>query len=97
MILGGMGQIFAVRHPDRLLDLTMINTVAYDLWPVQPITALRTPIIRQIMMSALDLGAIQFIVKRGIYHKERCTPELMDLFRKPMLKRGGRQAFLHFA
>ncbi len=94
---GGMGQIFAVQNPDRLLDLSLINTVAYDLWPVQPIIALRTPIIRQIMMASMDAGALHFLVKRGLFHKERCTQELMDLFMKPLLKPGGRKAFLHFA
>ena len=94
---GGIGQIFAVNHPDLLIDLTMINTVAYDLWPVQPITALRTPIIRQIMMSSMDIGSFEIIVRRGIHHKERYTPELMDLFMKPLLKPGGRKAFLPFA
>ncbi len=94
---GGIGQIFAVHHPGHLLDLAMINTVAYDLWPVQLITALRAPIIRQIMMSSMDLGLFEIIVRRGIYHKERCTPELMDLFMKPLLRLGGRKAFLHFA
>jgi pimeloyl-ACP methyl ester carboxylesterase len=93
---GGMGQILAVRFPDLLYDLTMINTVGYDYWPVQPIIAMRTPIFRQFLMAIMDIGAFGLIVKRGLYHKERFTPELMDLFMKPMLKPGGRKAFLHF-
>ncbi len=94
---GGMGQIFAVRYPDMLIDLAMINTVAYDYWPVQPIIAMRTPIIRQFMIAAVDLGAFQLIVKRGLYHKNLVTDELMELFMKPLKKSGGRKAFLHFA
>jgi len=94
---GGIGQIFAVRHPELLHDLTVINSVAYDFWPVQPIIAMRTPIIRQFMMAAVDLGAFQLIVRRGVYHKERVTPELMRLFMKPLASPEGRKAFLHFA
>jgi len=94
---GGMGQIFAVHHPEMLYDLTMINTVAYDFWPVQPITAMRTPIIRQIMVAALDRGAFRLIVKRGMYHKERVDDELMAYFMKPLQSSTGRKAFLHFA
>jgi len=94
---GGMGQIFAVRHPDMLHDLTMINTVAHDFWPVQPIIAMRTPIIRQFMMAAVDIGAFKLIVKRGLYHKDHLTPDLMELFMKPMRTPDGRKAFLHFA
>lgn len=94
---GGMGQIFAVQYPEMLFDLAMINTVAYDYWPVQPIIAMRTPILRQFMIAAVDLGAFQLIVKRGLYHKDLVTEELMDLFMKPLKKSGGRKALLHFA
>jgi pimeloyl-ACP methyl ester carboxylesterase len=93
----GIGQIFAVKHPERLFDLTLINTVAYDFWPVQPIIAMRTPIIRQLAMATLDFGTLRLLVKRGVYYKDRVTPELMDLFWMPMKTREGRKAFLHFA
>jgi len=94
---GGIGQIFAVRHPGLLHDLTLINTVAHDFWPVQPIIAMRTPIIRQMMMAAVDAGALRLIVKRGVFHKERVTTELMALFMKPFRTSEGRKGFLHFA
>jgi len=94
---GGIGQIFAVRYPEMLYDLTMINTVAYDFWPVQPIIAMRTPIVRQFMMAAMDIGAFRLLVKRGVYHKERVDDELMGLFMKPLQGSEGRKAFLHFA
>ena len=94
---GGMGQIFAVRHPELLLDLTLINSVGYDFWPVQPIIALRTPIVRQFLMASFDLGTFRQVVKRGIYHKERVTNKLMELFMKPLQTPEGRKAFMHFA
>jgi pimeloyl-ACP methyl ester carboxylesterase len=94
---GGIGQIFAVKNPDMLYDLTLINAVGYDFWPVQPITALRTPIIRQILMATLDLGAFRLLIERGVYHKERVTAELMEEFFKPLNTSDGRKAFMHFA
>ena len=94
---GGIGQIFAVRYPDRLLSLTMLNSVGYDFWPVQPIIAMRTPIIRQMAMATLDIGVFKMIVKRGVFHKNRVTDELMNYFWKPMKTKQGRKAFLHFA
>ncbi len=94
---GGIGQLFAVRHPEKLRSLTLINSVGYDFWPVQPIVAMRTPIIRQLAMASLDIGAFRLVVRRGLYHKEALTEELMELFWKPMRDRAGRRAFLHFA
>ncbi len=94
---GGIGQIFAVNHPELLYDLSLINTVAYDFWPVQPIIAMRTPIIRQLAMATLDFGVLRMLVKRGLYHQTSFTQELMDLFWEPMRTQEGRKAFLHFA
>ncbi|MBN4073384.1 alpha/beta hydrolase [Mariprofundus ferrooxydans] len=94
---GGIAQIFAVQHEEMLISLSMINMVAYDFWPVQPITAMRAPVVRQLLMGALDLGMLRLFVKAGLYHKERLNDELMDLFWKPLKRREGRKAFMHFA
>lgn len=94
---GGTAQIFAVRHPEMLLDLTLVNSVGYDFWPVQPITALRTPVVRQLMMATFDMGTFRLVVKRGLYHKEKMTPALMGRFMAPMSTPEGRKAFMHFA
>lgn len=94
---GGIVQIFAVRHPEMLFDLSLLNTVGYDFWPVQPITALRTPVVRQLLMASFDLGTFRMVVKRGLYHKELMTPELMAQFMKPLGTVEGRKAFMHFA
>ncbi len=94
---GGIGQVFAVNYPDRLHDLALVNSVAYDFWPVQPIIAMRTPIIRQLAMATLDMGVMRMIIRRGLYHKENLTPELLEYFWAPMTSQQGRKAFLHFA
>ena len=94
---GGIVQLFAVNHPNLLYDLTLINSVGHDFWPVQPIIAIRTPIIRQLAMASLDIGAFRLLVRRGLYYKERLDDELMEHYFKPMRTREGRRAFLHFA
>ncbi len=94
---GGIGQIMAVKFPEYIKDLVLINSVAYDYWPVQPIITMRIPFIRQIAMASLDFGMFRTIIRRGIYHKERVTDELMELFWKPLQTRNGRQGFLQLA
>lgn len=94
---GGIGQIMAVRAPGRLRTLSLVNTVGYDAWPVQPITALRTPVVRQILLAALDAGAFTLLVRRGLHHKERATPALMAEYLAPLATPEGRKAFVHFA
>jgi len=94
---GGIGQILAVRHPGEIRSLTLINSVGHHFWPVQPISIMRTPIIRQFLMSIVDQRLFRLIVQRGLYHQERLTEELMELFWKPFQSALGRKAFLHFA
>lgn len=94
---GGIGQIIAVRHPEILIDLSLINSVAYDYWPVQPINTLRTPIIRQIAMATIDMGMLRLIIRAGLHYKDRLTPELFALFEEQMENKASRKAFLHLA
>jgi pimeloyl-ACP methyl ester carboxylesterase len=94
---GAVGQILAVRYPERVRDLTMINTVGYDFWPVQPIVTFRAPIIRQLAMAVLNRSILRTIVERGVYYKERVTDELMDEFYRPLESIEGRKGFLRLA
>lgn len=94
---GGITQLFAVDHPQMCKTISLVNSVAYDFWPVQPIIAMRTPIVRQLAMASLDMGALRLIVQRGLYHRDKLNQELLDYFWAPMKTREGRKAFLHFA
>ncbi len=94
---GGIGQVLSVKYPERLKTLTLINTVGYDYWPVQPIKSLRIPFFRQMAMAVMDLGLFRAVIKRAIYHKERLTDELMEQFLRPLRTKEGRQGFLHLA
>ena len=94
---GGISQIMAVEYPDRFSSLTLINAVAHNMWPVQPISALRVPILREIILSSIDVGAFKILVAKGLYHKENLNETLMNLFLEPLRTQQGRKAFKHFA
>ena len=94
---GGIGQILAVRHPDVVRTLVLINSVAFDFWPVQPIITMRIPIMRQLAMAVMDLGVFKLLVRRGVYHKERVDDDLMKLYFRPIKTIEGRQGFLQLA
>ncbi len=94
---GGIAQVMSVIKPKVLLSVTLINTVAYDFWPVQPIISMRIPIVRQLAIATLDLWTLKLIVKRGLFYDRSFTSELLELFRTPFKSKAGRQAFLHFA
>ncbi len=94
---GGIGQIIAVRYPERVRTLTLINTVAYDYWPVQPIITLRVPLLRHIAVAAFNLGVLRAIILRGFVHREKVTKELMSLFSRPLQTPEGKEGLLQLA
>jgi pimeloyl-ACP methyl ester carboxylesterase len=94
---GGITQIYAVNYPEDLYDAVLINSIGYDFWPVQPIIAMRTPIIRQLALASLDFGVLRKILSTGLYYKERLTPDLIARFKAPFLTPEGRKAFIHYA
>ena len=94
---GGIAQIIAVKYSEFVHDLVLINTVGYNYWPVQPITAMRTPIFRQFAMMSLDIGILQKLIKRGLYYKDRISDEFKSLVWKEMGDKKRRKSFLHFA
>jgi pimeloyl-ACP methyl ester carboxylesterase len=94
---GAVGQLLAVRHPKVVRSLTLVSSVAGDLWPVWPITALRMPIVRQLFLSLCDTAIGEWLVRSALYHRERATPDLVGAFRNPLQTLAGRRAAIHFA
>jgi pimeloyl-ACP methyl ester carboxylesterase len=92
---GGIAQIISVRHADRVATLGLVNTVGYDYWPVQPIVAFRTPILRQLAMASLDIGMLRLVIRRAVHHRERITPEIFDRIRNEIAVPESRRAFLN--
>jgi pimeloyl-ACP methyl ester carboxylesterase len=94
---GGIAQIISVRHRRRIRSMTVINPVGYDFWPVQPIIAMRTPILRQLVMATLDRWMLRAVVKRALCRHDLVDDRLMDLFWDQMSTPQRRKAFLHLA
>lgn len=94
---GAIGQVLAVKHPKTLRSLTLVNSVAGDLWPVFPVNALRTPLLSYLILSLLDAGLSSWHVRRALSSREKATEELMNEFHRPLQTLAGRRSLLHFA
>ena len=92
---GGIAQIVSVRNAGRIATLCLVNSVGYDYWPVQPIVAFRTPILRQLAMASLDLGMLRLILRRAVCRSERITPEFFERVRSEIAVPTARRAFLN--
>ncbi len=74
---GGVAQILAVEHPDRVARLVLTNAVAYDSWPVDDMIALGNPQWRN--KSPQEIA--EFVaggLPDGITHAERLTPQFVE-------------------
>ncbi len=91
---GGIAQIMAVRRPEQLIDLTLINPVGYDYWPVQPITLMRLPVIRSFITSIMHPNLYRLILRRALYHEELLDDELFDKFWEPVNNMKGKNGFV---
>ena len=92
---GGVTQIMATSRPEQLIDLTMINPVGYDFWPVQPITAMRLPVIRTLTASIMNPHMYRMILRRAIFYKDNLTDALFKQFWQPLMSVEGKKGLVN--
>ncbi|MBW2381535.1 MAG: hypothetical protein JRG70_18675, partial [Deltaproteobacteria bacterium] len=93
--LGGpVGMFWAVRHPGRVKNIVVLNTLVYPetSWAVKLfLLALRTPGLRDFLVSPKGLvGAMQF----GVVHKDRLNREVLTPYTAPFESPAARQALI---
>ena len=93
--LGGpIGLYWAVKHPERLSHLALLNTLVYPetSWAVKLfVLAARTPLVRDWLASPAGITAG---LRLGVERKERLTPEVMAGYTDPFRERAARRGLL---
>ena len=77
----GMHSLYwAIRHPERVRSLFILNTIAHrrreEIELPLPIRLFRSRVTGDLLVRRLDLVRRFFLFKFGIVHSERVTPEL---------------------
>jgi pimeloyl-ACP methyl ester carboxylesterase len=94
---GGVAQLLALDRPELVRRLVLIDTVAYDSWPIPEIGQLKDPSWDQ-TIKTLDLRTgFKEILLRGIFHKERVTDALVGEYVSHFVGQSGREAYLRCA
>jgi 2-hydroxymuconate-semialdehyde hydrolase len=94
---GGVAQLLALDRPGRVKRLILLDTVAYDFWPVPEIDRLKDPAWDQIIQT-LDLrNGLRKAFLRGTFHQDRVTDALVSEYVRPFDGSEGRQAYLRCA
>jgi len=85
---------WAVRHPERVKQLVILNTLVYPetSWAVKLfLMALRTPGVRDYLVSPKGLVAS---MKFGVVHKDRLTREVLTPYTAPFQEAPARKALI---
>jgi 2-hydroxymuconate-semialdehyde hydrolase len=77
---GGIVQILSVRHPERVLSMTVADGVCFANWPLPKVSAMRWP-----TASEFEPGTalIRQMLRGGVYNSEVLTPKVMEAFTRP--------------
>lgn len=77
---GGIAQILAVRHPERVLSLALVDPVCFSNWPIPQVVAMRWPTAPEFEPGP---ALVQQMLQIGVYHPEVLTPEVVEEFTAP--------------
>ena len=96
---GGVAQLMCANDPNAAERLVLFDTIAYDSFPEPGIARLKEPIWDSILSAPdFDLGkGLSKGFTRGMVHKGRITPELIEAYERPFRGVDGRLAYLRAA
>jgi pimeloyl-ACP methyl ester carboxylesterase len=91
---GGVAQSVAIRHPQRVSRLVLVDSVGFDAWPPREVKLARAmlPLTRHLPPSWI-LGLVRADMLRGYVDHERGSHNI-DLFLRPFAELEGREALL---
>lgn len=86
---GPAGLLFAVRHPERVRRLVILNTTVYrrDYKPPLPAVAQFVPGIRALSRPFFNRPMAEYFMKKGLAHPERLSAPVLDVYWK-LLRQG---------
>jgi pimeloyl-ACP methyl ester carboxylesterase len=91
---GGIAQSLAVRHPERVSHLCLIDSVAFDRWPTLEARIARATLpITRFLPSSVLLPIVRRDMERGYADHTRATHSI-DLYLRPFMGSEGRDALI---
>lgn len=94
---GGVAQLLALERPELVKRLVLLDTVAYDSWPVPEIDRLKDLAWDQIIQTVDLRAGFAKALRRGMFHHDRVTDALVTEYVRPFDSVEGKQAYLRCA
>jgi pimeloyl-ACP methyl ester carboxylesterase len=98
---GAVAQQLVANHPDRVSHLGLIDTVAYDNWPVRLVTVLsklaRTPGLDSVAYSlGLPRPVGRLVFRRAVRDPRVMADDVVEEYLRPLLTADGRERARRF-
>ena len=91
---GGIAQYLAVRHPQRVSRLCLVNSVAFDQWPTRDVKLARAMLsLTRHLPATWLLSILRSDLLRGYVDHERGARSI-ELYVRPFASTEGRDAFM---
>lgn len=89
---GGVAQLIAVNHPERVQKLVLIDTVCFDSWPIPEFLPLQKAGAEEAMSLAAFVKMMRGFMPQGVRNKSVMTDEVIDLYLAPWSTEEGKKA-----
>lgn len=90
---GGIAQLLAVNHPERINRLVLADAVCFDSWPIPEFKPLQEPGAEDEMSVQEFEQMHRDFLPKGMHSQDAATPELADMIVEPWRGEEGKRAF----
>ncbi len=89
---GGVAQIIAVRHPERVRKLVLSNAVCFDSWPIPEFKPLQEPGAEDKMSLESFTEMLRGFLPQGVHRPESLSPAALEIIIEPWSSEDGKRA-----
>lgn len=90
---GGVAQLLAVSHPERIRKLVLMDSVCFDSWPIPEFEELQKPEAESAMSLGDFVSMMRGFMPNGVHDKSVMTEEVIDMYLEPWSTEDGKRAF----
>lgn len=90
---GGVAQLMAVNHPEKIRRLVLLDSICFDSWPIPEFEPLQQPAAESEMNLSDFMSMMRGFMPNGVHNKSIMSDERIDMYLKPWSTETGKQAF----
>jgi 2-hydroxymuconate-semialdehyde hydrolase len=90
---GGVAQLMAVNHPEKIRKLVLMDSVCFDSWPIPEFEPLQQPGADTAMSLSEFVSMMRGFMPNGVHDKRVMTEDLIDLYMAVWSTEDGKRAF----